>query len=639
MKRTVTLVLILALLLSLAPAVIAAPELPHLRTDEHIIYIKGMGPGQFSPNGKLTRAETATMIARLLDTTEPGEQTVSFPDVAEDAWYAEPVALLTSYALLQGYPDGRFAPGSSITRAEFVTILSRLFAPETAESGFPDVPETHWAYPAVQTALAKHWVNGYPDGTFRPDNNITRAEAVTAINNALGRSAAAPETQQLLADKGVRCFYDVRPSDWYYAAVTEASVPHWFSYDSGAEVWTLFTYVDCGWPQGFNTINGALYHVNENLQFDTYAPGEVTIDGTVYQVLSDGTLRRLGADVSAQVSSMTLREKVCQLLVVSPETLIGAGGYVTGVSPAMAATLQSYPVGGVILTLGNLKTPQQVLSFTADLQSASARDLIICADEEGGRVGRLMNTIGTTKLSSMYSYRFQGPGTAYANAATLATDLKRYGFNTDLAPVADVWSNPSNTVIGDRAYSDNYDDAATLIDSAVRGFRDNGVVCTLKHFPGHGSTVADSHTAFAVVNKTLPQLREQDLKPFAAGIAAGADMVMTGHIIVPSVDPGTPATLSYALTTTLLREEMGFTGVVITDGLEMVGAGSLSDGEKAVRCVLAGADLLLGLTDLQATVAALETAVQTGRITTAQLDAAVTRILRLKVEHGIIPAA
>ena len=114
-------------------------------------------------------------------------------------------------------------------------------------------------------------------------------------------------------------------------------------------------------------------------------------------------------------------------------------------------------------------------------------------------------------------------------------------------------------------------------------------------------------------------------------------MVMTRHIIVPSVDPGTPATLSYALTTTLLRNELGFEGVVITDGLEMVGAGSLSDGEKAVRCVLAGADLLLGLTDLSGTVSALEYAVQTGRITMAQLDAAVTRILRLKVEHGIIP--
>ena len=615
MKRTITWMLALALLLSLAPAVLAAPEQPGLRTDDHILYINGVAPGKFSPNGKLTRAETATMLSRLLDTDAQGAERAAFPDVRQGDWFYAPVTLLASWDVLRGYPDGSFRPKGSITRAEFVTILSRFFDAETSERGFPDVPASHWAYHAVQTALAKRWVSGYPDGTFKPDNSITRAEAVTAINNVLGRSAADAATRTLLSDGGVRCFYDVAPSEWFYPAVTEASVPHTYACDGGTERWTGFTYVDCGWPQGFQRIEGRVYFVNANLQFEDP-------DTDAY--------------VQSLVTGMTLREKVCQLLVVWPETLSGTG-YVTAVTPQLVSTMKQYPVGGVVLMAGNLKTPQQVLHLTAGLQNASDMDLFLCVDEEGGRVGRLMNTIGTTKLNSMYSYRALGPSKAYENATILANDLKRYGFNTDFAPVADVWSNPANTVIGDRAYSDNYDEAATLVASAVQGFRDSDEICCLKHFPGHGSTVTDSHYGFAVVDETLSQLRAEDLKPFAAGISAGAEMVMTGHIIVPSIDPDTPATLSRALTTTLLREEMGFDGVVVTDALRMTGAGSLSQGEKAVQCVLAGADLLLGLTELPAVVTALENAVQSGRITTAQLDAAVTRILRLKVEHGIIP--
>lgn len=613
MRRSLSLVLLLALLLLLTPAAIAAPEGPHLRTDEHITYINGVAPGKFSPNGKLTRAETATMIARLLDTAQPGPAQTSFPDVQSGDWFYDTVTLLTSWDVLRGYPDGSFRPNGTITRAEFVTILSRLFEPETTARSFPDVPGSHWAYAAVQTALAKGWVSGYPDGTFRPDNSITRAEAVTAINNVLGRSAADAETRRLLSEGGVRCFYDVALTDWFYPAVTEASVPHTFTLD-GAERWTGFTYVDCGWPEGYPRIEGKVYFVNANRQF-------AEPDTEAY--------------ARSLVEQMTLREKVCQLLVVWPESLTGTGA-VTAVTPQLAAALKTYPVGGVVLMAANLKTPQQVRDLTSGLQLMSYIDLFICVDEEGGRVGRLMSTIGTTRLNNMYSYRYQGTPTAYANGVTLGNDVMRYGFNVDFAPVADVWSNPANTAIGDRAYSDDYDEAATLISAAVQGFRSTGVICCLKHFPGHGSTVTDSHYGFAVVDKTLPQLRGEDLKPFAAGIDAGAEMVMTGHIIVPSVDPNMPATLSYALTTELLRNEMGFKGVVVTDALRMTGAGNLSQGEKAVQSVLAGADLLLGLTELPEVVAALENAVQTGRIPEAQLDAAVTRILTLKLNHDLI---
>ena len=147
--------------------------------------------------------------------------------------------------------------------------------------------------------------------------------------------------------------------------------------------------------------------------------------------------------------------------------------------------------------------------------------------------------------------------------------MRVLGFNADLAPVADVWSNPDNTVIGDRAYSDDFAQAAELIPEAVRGFHSGGVATTLKHFPGHGDTLADSHDGAVYVSKPLEQLRREELLPFRAGIASGSDMVMIGHLILTEIDAAQPAPFSYRIVTELLREELGFQGVVITDGLQM----------------------------------------------------------------------
>lgn len=333
------------------------------------------------------------------------------------------------------------------------------------------------------------------------------------------------------------------------------------------------------------------------------------------------------------LAGMTLREKVCQLLVVQPQALTGTKT-VTAVDDALTAALETYPVGGFLLAAQHMKTADQLAALTRDLARA-VPGALLTVDEEGGRVGRLMNSVGTTKLQSMYSYKDEGTKTAYKNAWILAQDLQSFGFNTDFAPVADVWTVKGNIAIGDRAYSDDYDEAAELIAAAVRGFRDGGAICCLKHFPGHGSTATDSHEEAAIVNKTLETLRGEDLKPFVSGVAAGADMVMIGHITVPDVDDK-PASMSKKLTTDLLREELGFDGVIITDGLQMKAAGAEPDGEKAVRCLEAGADLLLEIADVEGTVQALEQAVADGRLTEARIDESVLRVLHLKMEHGLL---
>jgi len=336
----------------------------------------------------------------------------------------------------------------------------------------------------------------------------------------------------------------------------------------------------------------------------------------------------------ALLDGMTTREKICQLLIVQPEVLTGDSA-VTGMTDSLAAALREYPVGGVLLSAGNMTSGEQLAALTAALSNGCKTAPLISVDEEGGRVARLMNTVGTTKLGSMYSYRAQGTQGAHDNAQTIARDIAAYGFNTDFAPVADVWTNKRSNAIGDRAYSDDYDEAAELVAAAVKGFHDGGVICCLKHFPGHGSTKTDSHDGAATVDKTLPQLRQEDLKPFMSGIAARADMVMVGHLTVPTMDD-VPASVSRKIVTNLLRYDLGFRGVIVTDGLQMQALAQYTDGEKAVLALAAGNDMLLEISDVPGTVAAIEKALADGTLTQAALDQSVLRILQLKLAHGIV---
>ncbi len=337
------------------------------------------------------------------------------------------------------------------------------------------------------------------------------------------------------------------------------------------------------------------------------------------------------------LADMTLHEKVCQLFVVQPADLTGVYK-VTAAGETTRQALERYPVAGLLYDASNLVTMDQTKTMLTDVQTFAKIPLILTCDEEGGRVNRLMHTIGTTYIGPMLNFKDQGAEKAAENAKTIASDLKSCGFNMDLAPVADVWSNPNNTVIGDRAYSNDFEQAAGLVSAAVEGFHAGGVACTLKHFPGHGDTSADSHYGSVYVYKSLDDLRAAEFLPFRAGIAAGADAVMMGHLILPDID-GQPALMSYKIVTEILREELGFDGVVITDSLEMQAmTDHYGSGEIAVKAVQAGVDLLLSPQSLDKAVTALTQAVEDGAITQERLDESVLRVLRLKLDRGIIPA-
>lgn len=340
------------------------------------------------------------------------------------------------------------------------------------------------------------------------------------------------------------------------------------------------------------------------------------------------------------LDSMTREEKVYQLFIVQQEQITGVGTAVQSGETTRQA-IEKYPVGGIIYFAQNLETREQVSAMIEGIQSYSKLGLFISVDEEGGPVVRLadnaamdihwfdaMLTIGKTGDTEK----------AYEVGNTIGSQIGELGFNLDFAPVADVFSNPNNTVIGKRAFSSDPEVAAQMVAACVEGFNDSGILCTLKHFPGHGDTGADSHYGAAESTKTLEQLRECEFLPFQAGIDAGAPVIMMGHITLPNVtEEDIPATLSREIVTGLLREELGFEGLVITDAMNM-GAitNHYSNGEAAVLAMQAGVDMILMPNDLTDSVDGILEALENGELTQEQIDEKVLRILMTKIDAGII---
>ena len=336
---------------------------------------------------------------------------------------------------------------------------------------------------------------------------------------------------------------------------------------------------------------------------------------------------------------MALREKVGQLFIVRPESLEPAIRYDSDaelppyklqiVSEGMRRRAKEYPVGGVLLYGHNIAGPAQLKRFIRELKALPGAPLL-CVDEEGGRVSRIANNpaFDVPRYESAAALAAAGPEATFAAARTIGHYLKEYGFDIDFAPVADVNTNPKNIIIGTRAFSDDPLHAAPLVSAYVRGLQDAGVTACLKHFPGHGDTLADTHLGFAFTQKTWQEMASCEMIPFVEGIRAGARLVMAAHIATPAVTGNKqPATLSPVILTGKLRGEMGFDGVIITDALEMGAITRLyGSGEAAVRALQAGADLLLCPLDLCAAFDAVLDAVRSGVLSETRLDESVRRI-------------
>ena len=388
--------------------------------------------------------------------------------------------------------------------------------------------------------------------------------------------------------------------------------------------------------------------------------GIVIISGIILLVV----FTRPDAKVKRQVNSLTLEEKIAQMIMPAFRSWTkddGTTEKVTQLNSAIADAIKEYAFGGVILFAENTQGTEQAASLICDMQKAALSSkpgipLLVSVDQEGGSIYRLAT--GTAGPGNMALGAANDVENTKTMASIIGSELSALGFNIDFAPVMDVNNNPNNPIIGLRSFSDDPEIVSNMGAAFINGLHSQNVITALKHFPGHGDTSTDSHSGLPCINKSLEELEECELIPFAAGINAGTEMIMTAHIQYPQIEKETyksissgeeitlPATLSKEIITNILRGKLGFDGVVTTDAL---GMGAISEHfnplDSARLAINAGVDILLmpidvvdvsGLTQYHDYIKGIANMVEDGLIDEGTIDAAVTRILKLKYANKLM---
>ena len=339
------------------------------------------------------------------------------------------------------------------------------------------------------------------------------------------------------------------------------------------------------------------------------------------------------------MDTLTLEQKVGQLFIAAPEQIMVDGAAVTSMTDDLAAALKTYPLGGIILFGQNIQNPDQITALNNALTEQSVISPFICVDEEGGLVARLGNNsaFGLPTYENAAAVAASGDPEDVRNMGrTIGGYLDQYGFNLDFAPVADVNTNPNNPIIGTRAFSSDPEIAATMAAAFAAGLREQGVCATFKHFPGHGDTDQDSHSGLAVSWRNREQQKNCEWIPFRQ--ATALDFIMIAHVALPEITGDmTPSTLSRQVVTDILREELDFDGLIITDAMNM-GAITESYGssEAAIAALRAGCDIVLMPNNVPEAFRAVVDAIKGGEFTEEWLDETVRRILEFKQAHGIL---
>ena len=348
----------------------------------------------------------------------------------------------------------------------------------------------------------------------------------------------------------------------------------------------------------------------------------------------------LDEQASQLVSGMSLEDKVAQMFVITPEALTGYAS-VTAAGDTTKAAYESRPVGGLIYMADNLLSTEQTTEMLTNMQNIAMErtglPVFLSVDEEGGTVARVAknDAFGVTDVGNMSDIGATGDAqNAYNAGVTIGTYLKQLGFNVDYAPVADVLTNPDNTVIGTRSFSSDASVVADMVTKEREGLSSQGVFGVVKHFPGHGGVSGDSHDGAVTLDKSLEELMQTEFVPFQKAVENGVSFVMVGHISVPQVvGDNTPASLSQMMVSNVLREQLGYQGIVITDAMNM-GAitGSYTADQAAVMAVNAGVDMILMPQDYETAYNGLLQAVQDGTITEDRINESVTRIVKVKLQ-------
>lgn len=375
--------------------------------------------------------------------------------------------------------------------------------------------------------------------------------------------------------------------------------------------------------------------------------GPTGVDGSGGEGAGDGQNPEAAAvaaraAVDERIGAMTLEQKVAQLFIVTPEALVEGVSQVTQAGDMTREGVTAHPVGGIVYFAQNLLDPEQTTTMLANVKQfyADAGNVapFIAVDEEGGTVVRVADNeaFGAQDVGDASALGSAGDTEAAKRAAEQIADyLMPLGFNLDFAPVADVVDPLRSDTMGLRSFSSDAAVAADMVRAEVEGFRGKKMLCCAKHFPGIGAAAGDSHEGAITIEATNEELETVDLVPFRAAIEAGVPMIMVGHVSLPNiVGDSTPAPLSSAVVQGMLRDSLGYTGIIVTDSLSM---GAITDyytpAEAAVAALKAGCDIPLMPERLDEAYQGVLSAVQVGELTEERLDESLTRILTAKQEY------
>nr|WP_154893878.1 glycoside hydrolase family 3 N-terminal domain-containing protein [Paenibacillus xylanexedens] len=533
-----------------------------------------------------------------------------FNDLQYSKWAEDGIEYMAKRGTVAGYGDGKFKPAGLVTRAQAVTFLVRELYPEQLEkpaegTTYSDVPKTHAFNKEIAIASKNGLASGFPDGSFRPDAPLSRAETAAFLTRAYSLSEGK------------------QTANW---SDTEN---HW----AAAPILVMSS-------------NGLVGGYSDG----TYRPNQ-TVTRAEYAVFMSRLIQfERQAAIQAQdwdklISYMTVSEQVGQMLM--PDIRQWNGRVTTTVNEGLKSSIHNQDLGGLILFDKNIVDTRQVTTFTHNLQmEAGDIPMFLGIDQEGGVIKRIP---GGTNLPGQMALGATGDSTLAEAAGQLTgEELKALGLNINFAPVLDINSNPDNPIIGMRSFSSDADLVTRLGLATITGLRQSGVIAAVKHFPGHGDTMVDSHLGLPVLTHNRERLDAVELKPFQAAIENGVEMIMTAHIAFPAIDSEqvtslkdgqrvpVPATLSKKVLNGLLREELGYEGIIISDAFTMDGIAEHFGEDQAVeRAVNAGVDIILMPQDSAAAHQTLVNAVKNGTIPIDTIHASVERILELKAKYGL----
>lgn len=550
------------------------------------------------------------LTAAMLFTATPA---FAFDDVYEGDWYADAVNYMVQSGYMNGISETEFAPNSGMTRAMFVTVLGRMdgaYVDGYTKKIFPDVEMDQWYAKYVSWALENGIVSGFSDLKFHPDEQINRAQLAVMIKRYLDYRGITLETN---------------PSA-YESFADAASIPQWAA--EGVDL-----------MRTTGIITGDSYGAFMPDANATRAQ-IATIIMRLRQVMNGEMLGIPGrveqSEAEKLLNSMTLNEKVYQMIAVTPEQLTGITQVTMGGQTTKDA-IEKYPVGTIIYSENNVIDEAQITEMLTNTKGFMEIVPFLAIEEETGTSSIVSKTIGKDSFKDAYEYRKSDAAEIETAYKSINEVLKSCGFNLNIAPLADMWTEPANTFIGRRSFGNTFEECVKGTVAAVKATKDSGMLSAMKYFPGYGSAKQNPVEEKCVSEKTLDDLKNYDFNAYKDGIDAGADFVMCANVWMPNIDPFYPASLSTIVINDLLKKELGFDGIVMSGDFRMKSISqSYTSGDAAVRAIDAGCDIVVCPEDFDEAVNAIVKAVENEEISEKRINESVLKILEKKIDSGIM---